>query len=225
MNHPSDFDEWTGRSQGDGQDAWGRGDGTGSIADVWGEASEPVPYRASRRPDWFAPAIVIVLAMMAFAIAWLVTRGHDRTDRAATPSVTTQRTSTPSSTSTDAGATAPTDSSAPTSTRSSTSTPPSATSSASFPPDAVATCGNGQAVPTSSVRLAPGTTSTCPYVAETVTAVNDHLTRDAEATLFTIEPWSAALGHVVPLTCTRQNHLSYCTGGSNVRLWVSDTVN
>lgn len=205
----------------DAYDIWGRNEATHGIVDVWGEASEPVPHPASRRPDWLGPAFVIVLATTAFAVAWLLTRGNGDTPRAATPSVTTQRASAPSQTSSAGGASAPAGSS---SDSSSTSSSAPDTSAAPFPPEAVATCGSGQAVPTSSVRLAPGTFSTCAYVAEAVTKLNAHLTTDRASTQFTIEPWSAALGRIVPLTCTRQNHLSYCTGGSNVRLWVSDAV-
>lgn len=216
MNRPSDVD--------DAHDIWGRDEATHGIADVWGEASEPVPHRVARRPDWLAPAFVIVLATTAFAVAWLVTRGGGDAPRAATPSVTTQPGSTPAPTSSEGDTSAPVGSSSGTSSTTSSSSSSGSASSASFPADAKATCGSGQAVPTSSVRLAPGTTSTCPYVAEAVAKVNAHLMADAGSTQFTIEPWSAALGRVVPLSCTRQNHLSYCTGGSNVRLWVSDTA-
>ena len=88
----------------------------------------------------------------------------------------------------------------------------------------MATCGSGEAVPTSSVRLARGTNSSCAYVGDVVSKVNEHLEKNPGATTYTISPYSSTLRKVVPLNCTRSDHLSACTGGSNVRLWVSDSV-
>ena len=226
MNEPNGFEEWNRGverppSRGSGSDPGGETEP--GVADLWGEASEPVPYRTSRRPDWLAPALVIVLASLAFATAWFITRGSGSRPPVAQPSAATAPSDTPSSrTQPQTGTAAPSTSEAPAS--SSTTPSSSVATKASFPAGTVATCGSGEAVPTSSVRLARGTNSTCSYVADVVTKVNAHLAENPGATTYTVSPDSSSLRKVVTLHCTRADHLSECTGGSNVRLWVSDSV-
>lgn len=233
MNDRSDFEEWHRGPQ--GQSALDEGppdDVHYSVEDVWGERSEPVAYRRARHPEWLAPTLVIVMAMLAFALAWFVTRGNSDSPSVAqpsTPSSSASSAATSGSASSNASSSSATSSpSSATSSESSSSSSNSSSSSdvspAAFPADSVATCGDGESVPTSSVRLAQGTNSTCAYVSDVVNKVNSHLAQDAAATSFTIQPYSEALHRVVPLDCSRANHLSYCTGGTNVRLWVSDVV-
>ena len=62
-------------------------------------------------------------------------------------------------------------------------------------------------------RLKPGEMEVMNYLAE-----------NPGATTYTVSPYSSSLRKVVTLHCTRAEHLSECTGGSNVRLWVSDSV-
>lgn len=226
MSDPHDFEEWSrGARQPARRDSSfdPAGETDPGVADLWGESSEPVPYRrASRRPDWLAPALVIVLATLAFATAWFVTRGAGSSPNVAQPSGATA----PSNTSSTQmpSTSGPSDPSASDSSTSATSSSTSPATRASFPADAVATCGSGEAVPTSSVRLARGTNSTCAYVGDVVNKVNAHLEKNPDATTYTISPYSTTLRKIVSLNCTRADHLSACSGGSNVRLWVSDSV-
>ena len=117
MNEPNGFDEWNRGverppSRGSGSDPGGETEP--GVADLWGEASEPVAYRTSRRPDWLAPALVIVLASLAFATAWFITRGSGSRPPVAQPSAATAPSDTPSSrTQPQTGTAAPSTSEAP----------------------------------------------------------------------------------------------------------------
>lgn len=191
--------------------------------DLWGMSTEPAdgaaPLRRHHgRPEWLAPAFIIALAVCAFAGAWAMTRGGGpaHTPQAPLPVA-------PSTTAPDPTAADPSPSATPNSSDTPSTSSPTPTTAA-FPADAVATCGGGQPLTDPSVRLAPGTASSCSYVLAAAQAVRAELAGRPSATSFTITPYSALLKRTVALSCTRTAHLSECVGGNDVHLWVRDAV-
>lgn len=206
-------------------------DGHGS----WDDGPALAPARSrSGRPEWFAPVLVMVLAIFAFAGAWLLTRGgSSKTPTVTAPVTVTASPSTPTDAqtpqSTAAAPTSPTSASSESSSASSSSGSSSSSSSssssdsatASPPADASATCGDGEPLDDDGVKLGAGTHTSCPYIADAVSQVRAHVAQDANATSFSISPYSTVLKRTIPLTCSRAQHLTRCSGGNEVNFWVT----
>lgn len=203
--------------------------------DLWGMTTESSTRRSDHganstgRPDWVAPVLVIVAAVLALALAWFVTRharGDDSTSAPTMPATIAQSpTSEASSSSSPATPSSSTETSA-TSTATSTSSNSSSSSSSSspaadFPAGTVTTCGDGQGLP-ADVRIAAGSGTTCAYVNAARGEVLAKVSADDGATAFTVAPYSESLHRVIPLSCQRANHLTQCSGGTSVKMWVRD---
>lgn len=88
------------------------------------------------------------------------------------------------------------------------------------PAGSVSTCGEGQSIGDDGVKLAAGSHSSCAYIADGVAQVRAQVAGNADVTSFSIAPYSTVLKRTVPLSCTRAQHLTQCSGGNNVNFWV-----
>lgn len=182
--------------------------------DPQGDAERP---RRSLLP-WL---LIGVLAVVAFAATYLfVGGGGEKASPVSAPSTVASQHPEASETS----ATDPSQSST-----SSTDSPDSSSDSttADFPSGYGTDCNEGDdtsEITDDDIRTKDGSGSSCAFVTEVKSKVIEYVAQNDGATDFSVEPYSAAKDEPIALSCQRENHLSHCTGGSSVDLYVRDNV-
>lgn len=187
-----------------------------------------MPEPPRRRPRWLIPvASAFTVALLGGGIAAAAMLGHSDPSSSTAPSsvaVAPPATTSSAQTTPSEGTTAPpteTSSEAPSEEASATEQPTD-----DFPMDVGTGCRtDGVLSQVSEADVRTGTdSSTCAFVSNARQEVLDAISGGAGGT-FEVRPYSAFLGDVVPLNCSRTNHLTHCTGGTNVDIWVQDSDN
>lgn len=181
----------------------------------------PMPEPARPRPRWVIPAAgALTVAALVGGIAGITMLNRSDSD-APSPTVAAA-----SSESTSAPTASPSEeTSTPSDDTSSESEASSSQTTDDFPSSAGTSCAEGDSTgQVSEPDVRTGTdSSSCAYVTNVRQEVLDAISGGATDT-FEIRPYSATRGDVIPLNCSRTNHLSHCTGGKNVDVYVQDSL-
>lgn len=155
--------------------------------------------------------LLAVVAVAAFAVTFFLVGGHDDKPASTAPT-TVQSQETTQGTEPSASSSGASDESS------------SNSSTAEFPAGYGSECSGGE-VSDQDIRTRDGSGSSCDFVTEVKSKVIEKIAQDKAATSFSVSPYSAVNHTPVSLLCDRQNHLTHCTGGNAVDIYVRDNLN
>lgn len=202
--------------------------------DAYSSSYDDEDARPPRRgkTGWLIPVVIVLLGVVAFgAVMMLLSRGPGHDGTTAGPSVAQLSPSSRASASQaepSQETTSQESSEEPTPVESSSEEPtPSDTTTSSaaaeFPADTTTACLGGT-ISDADVKIRNGSGSSCAYVSAIKSQVLAHLAENPQAAVFTVSPYSVSRREYVPLSCSRADHLTRCTGGRNVDAYVKDRV-